>query len=344
MEHPTSRSCADCAKDISAAHFNAQRCDGCRAYRRATHRTKYEYVCAHCETSFRTETKGQRFCTYRCRGAADRLQVTERQCIVCDRSYQRRSALVCSRACEQWERRYRGLGLKPSRSCASCGERLSGVPGNRLVKYCGRKCAIAAASAIRRGDRQPLVRQLACLACGSKIDQTRPISARYCDHRCFDRAARHIRRARQRGGPSEQFSPLAIFERDGWICHICNKPIDRHLKGRQPMVASLDHLIPVSHPLFPGHLASNVAAAHLSCNIAKRDRVTVEDVELHRQLANLPCAILASTVIGGRQVTCRRGHLFDERNTRVRTDGRRACRRCDQDGQNRRRREARVSS
>lgn len=81
----------------------------------------------------------------------------------------------------------------------------------------------------------------------------------------------HARVARRRKlikeGTVEKFTRLEIFERDGWICHICKDPVDKTLSGRSPMGATIDHLI----SLFDGgeHSKANVALAHNSCN-AKR--------------------------------------------------------------------------
>lgn len=85
--------------------------------------------------------------------------------------------------------------------------------------------------------------------------------------------ARHARRQRMVGpdGTVERVDPVAIFERDRWVCQLCVKPIDPALGHPDPMSASLDHRI----PLIAGgtHVEANVQASHLRCNIIKSGRV-----------------------------------------------------------------------
>lgn len=106
----------------------------------------------------------------------------------------------------------------------------------------------------------------------------------YCSPRCRRVVKDHNRRTRKLGGVVETISLVAIFDRDGWRCHLCGEDVDRELSGHDPGMASLDHIIPVSDPSYPGHTAANVALAHLRCNMDKGNRVTEADWELHRRL------------------------------------------------------------
>ncbi len=83
---------------------------------------------------------------------------------------------------------------------------------------------------------------------------------------------RHARRVRMVGpdGTIERIDPLAIYERDGWVCGLCHEPIDRALKHPDMRSASLDHIIPLAAN--GTHTSGNVQAAHLICNIAKGAR------------------------------------------------------------------------
>jgi len=80
-------------------------------------------------------------------------------------------------------------------------------------------------------------------------------------------ASRHRRRARLKGGKTEKFFALEIFERDNWICALCKNPIDKNLKAPNPMSVSLDHTKPIAKG--GGHTRENVQTAHLSCNQKK---------------------------------------------------------------------------
>lgn len=66
------------------------------------------------------------------------------------------------------------------------------------------------------------------------------------------------------GAETEKFIEREIFERDGWMCGICGKPINGTLKQPSRQRVSLDHIVPVSKG--GSHTRSNVQAAHLSCN------------------------------------------------------------------------------
>lgn len=73
----------------------------------------------------------------------------------------------------------------------------------------------------------------------------------------------------------EDIIHLEVFERDEWICHLCNGKIDRNLRGDAWMRATLDHVV----PLCKGgtHTYDNVKASHWRCNMEKGDRLTSDD-------------------------------------------------------------------
>ncbi|MEV1331137.1 HNH endonuclease signature motif containing protein [Micromonospora costi] len=63
---------------------------------------------------------------------------------------------------------------------------------------------------------------------------------------------------------------MAIYERDGWACWLCEEPVDRHLIGTlDHWRPSLDHVIPKSQggPDDP----SNLRLAHWWCNSVRTD-------------------------------------------------------------------------
>lgn len=65
-----------------------------------------------------------------------------------------------------------------------------------------------------------------------------------------------------------------IADRDGGTCHICKAAVDMAARWPDPLSASLDHVVPLSRGGI--HDPSNVRLAHLSCNVAKGNRVTEE--------------------------------------------------------------------
>lgn len=88
------------------------------------------------------------------------------------------------------------------------------------------------------------------------------------------RAHYQKRRALKQAVPSAYIVSGEIFERDGWRCGLCGEGIDPAAAYPDPLSASLDHVVPLS--LGGHHVPGNVQAAHLSCNVRKGNRVSVD--------------------------------------------------------------------
>jgi hypothetical protein len=65
---------------------------------------------------------------------------------------------------------------------------------------------------------------------------------------------------------------VVIYERDQWICQLCDKPIDRELRYPDLMCASIDHVIPVS--MGGPNSAENLQATHYLCNTSVGNKKT----------------------------------------------------------------------
>lgn len=61
-----------------------------------------------------------------------------------------------------------------------------------------------------------------------------------------------------------------IFERDGWICQLCNEPISPEVRFPGPASATIDHIVPIS--LGGDDTPANVQAAHYRCNASKGNK------------------------------------------------------------------------
>jgi hypothetical protein len=161
----------------------------------------------------------------------------------------------------------------------------------------------------------------------------RALGSLYCSRDCATNVMAQRRRAARQGKPVHRIRPADIFERDDWVCHLCTRPIDRVQRGKHPLAPALDHLIPVAHPDYPGHIAANLAAAHWACNTAKGARVTADDFALYARLA---VGMPPGEPVARRHWTrsspgthCSFGHEFTEENTYVRPDGKgRQCKKC----------------
>lgn len=213
------------------------------------------------------------------------------------------------------------LPSKPERTCPACA-----------VTYLGHGMACST-QCYRWARKYPgTLVATTCGYCDGPIsDRTR--RALYCSQNCAVMVTIGRRRANRNGQPIHRIRPTDIFERDGWLCHLCAEPIDRTQRDKQPGAPALDHIIAIAHPDYPGHIAANLAAAHWSCNTAKGNRVTLEDFELyHRLLAELPPGVPVKRrpwMGPGPNTHCVDGHEYTKANTYWRPDGvGRQCKEC----------------
>lgn len=75
----------------------------------------------------------------------------------------------------------------------------------------------------------------------------------------------------------ESINALELFERDGWICYICEEKIDKHVRYPSWWCATIDHKKPISRG--GTHTYDNCATAHLKCNQDKADSFLVVDCQ-----------------------------------------------------------------
>ena len=182
-----------------------------------------------------------------------------------------------------------GVGMQKSRSslpqgkarCHAC-RRQHGTYSSYASRGCRcDECRAAARSynAARYVEQVPTAGR--CSQCGEPKWSKR---ARLCAN-CRDERKRakrhrisHERRAAKYGVDAERFSPLEVFQRDKWRCHLCGKKVPRTATAPDPRAPSLDHVVPLA--LGGTHTRANVALAHLGCNIAKGTRPAGEQLAL----------------------------------------------------------------
>ncbi len=178
---------------------------------------------------------------------------------------------------------------KPPRPVVACG--VCGVAVPYYRRYCSRAHAkefAFAASFARQWYPGGKPREASARKCVSCAIEFRPRNYKTvppiaCSPACArehrrETARRHsrigkaVRRARKRQVPAEPIDPIAIFERDGWLCGICGGPTLKGLRGTTHDDApELDHVIPLSKG--GHHTKANVQCAHRRCNNAKGARV-----------------------------------------------------------------------
>ena len=122
-------------------------------------------------------------------------------------------------------------------------------------------------------SRQP------CVDCGKAVGprQTRTQPAKRCDacrlecKREWQRTCRRRREALVKGARVETIHGIKVFERDGWVCHICGEMTDKERKGtHHPRAPEIDHVVPLSKG--GEHSYANLACAHVRCNRRKSDK------------------------------------------------------------------------
>ena len=146
------------------------------------------------------------------------------------------------------------------RRCVVCGA--TDWPETGMRKHCSGKCQQLT---FRNKGDVPAV--ASCVRCGTDIDlfvassksgRKRRADTLMCRH-C--RAAKHLRHG---------VSVMELFNRDGGDCTICGAPIDLDLRHPDLMSATVDHVIPYAKG--GAHDISNLALAHLTCNVTKQAR------------------------------------------------------------------------
>lgn len=175
----------------------------------------------------------------------------------------RYAGLFCSLACrDQWRK---STGNNGAPSAAAIAASVLAKKGRRA------KARVKLRRAVRGTHGHTWIAG-PCDRCGTPFLALRKGSepARFCSNRCSKRASASRRRARERTAEVEPYSRFAIFERDGWRCHICRRKVRRTAVVPHPLAPTIDHLLPLAKG--GSDTAVNVATAHFLCNSIKGER------------------------------------------------------------------------
>lgn len=222
----------------------------CRAAQAKRQPPRPKRSCVHC---------GKDFAPYNLSAAQRRIGHVQRCCSnACARSAKRKYA---SRSEQKRAYRARKRARRPKPPPTFCKTCNQPNPPNRRV-FCCLDC-----------DRASRMVDSECRECGAGFRDLP--SRRFCSPACrasFVKATkRHRDKARHLGIAYENFSPTAVFERDGWRCKICGVMTTGRSKPGEwdPLAASLDHIRPTSRR--GEHTMANTRCAHRICNAKKRD-------------------------------------------------------------------------
>jgi len=224
-----------------------------------------ESSCERCAESFPSR-EGKRFCSERCRRRAerDRLRIRKRDAARSTRAELRaiRPCLGCGSTdgLDWWVGRMEHPGAASSR-CHTCylaymRERYRANPSRRTRP---------------RAPRAPRPRQtITCSGCGIQF-QRRNQNDRCSSCAAMARSESESRRRTVIARGDNSIGWRSVGERDGWKCHLCGKAVLTVAgTAKQPMGATVDHLIPIAHG--GEHVWSNVGLAHRACNVSRGAR------------------------------------------------------------------------
>lgn len=225
---------------------------------------------------------------YRKFGTTDKLKTSrksyDKTCAICGISFVAKSAAAkyCGSKCRVLAR----PGLPPL-YCADCSKRIpnsktSAPQGKARCSDCingGRGYYID-----ERGGRWSHGGSAYSVGCRCSVCQDAQADAmrRYKKKVRVERGVspstlfkRHYRErtgVRYRMAPSDWIDPkvrVEIYERDGWVCHLCDDPVDCVADFNDDFAPSLDHLKPRSKG--GSDDPKNLKTAHRLCNSRRRD-------------------------------------------------------------------------
>ncbi len=238
--------------------------------------------CAACGAAYQSNQPAKATCSTRCKSKGKRQRqgrfatytlahagAYEAQCQGCRQTFvahPKVRTIYCSRECY-----YSGRRTRPPARCAilfgicvGCGALFT---SRRPRRTCSEGCATAHQRCGARRyaqhrwrTRNPLT-PTPCEGCGVAFVREGQGPKRYCSPACRPEYPYSVS-SRQR---------QMVYERDGWMCGLCRRPIDATLDPSDALAVTLDHVWPRS--LGGDDSDANLQAAHRVCNSVKGNRV-----------------------------------------------------------------------
>jgi hypothetical protein len=213
------------------------------------------------------------------------------QCKICDQGfYPKRTNHTdcCSRDCGfkyaaflRVARKTRlrvSFTIKRTQACEVC---FKWMPfGTRTdKKVCSDKC-LKQKARVRSYERSKALftsKDFTCEECGTKVTRNYGNkNSKYCSKPCSRKAHNRTKRKKERSlgyrGLSKTVNPNVVFDRDGWICQMCNTDTPRLKRSTYDNDApELDHIIPLSKG--GDHSYENTQCLCRQCNASKSDKI-----------------------------------------------------------------------
>lgn len=245
--------------------------------------------CAECGRSFETRRLHQRFCTQLCqrreqsrRHRAEGRHLKWMRCDNCNKWFRGDSSIkqddehkrrycssICQAEAKRWTLRKVFSMPIPWADCEECGCRFVSHRGRSRCDACW--------------IESPPVNTTwfcgYCRECGSPFVTKRRGPHLFCSRQCKTNAHRQRHMARKRAGFVERVFRRKVFERDAWICQLCNKPTSsKRWQPDDPLAPTIDHIIPLAKG--GDHSYANTQCAHAICNSRKQDQIEAEQHQL----------------------------------------------------------------
>lgn len=188
--------------------------------------------------------------SHRARVIKNRPKIEHKSCVRCGNElrYSRNEEPVC-RAC------YNAHRL--DRRAEAAAER------HRRENTVRARAERRAADALAGTTSPRIFVQGACMCCGEQfLAASFTAEARFCSARCS-------RRWHRKAGGVKGYTRLAVFERDGYTCHLCGGACDPGATVPHLTAPTVDHIVPRSKG--GGHDADNLKTAHYICNVLRGD-------------------------------------------------------------------------
>lgn len=212
-----------------------------------------QQTCLQCSGSLVRKSRGRPslYCSDRCRRLADTARqafasAAERSaliCIQCEGSFsgRRKDQKFCSGECRVDHNNEKQKEARPTRPCGDCGQPITRRTRRKLCEEC-------------------------------RVEHAEAQRLRHIGHT-------HRRRLHP-DARFEPFDPIVLFDKEGWICWVCDFPVSPDTKYPNPACPSVDHVTPLS--LGGDHTLENSRLAHFSCNSRRGNRVTWTTTEADR--------------------------------------------------------------
>ena len=197
-----------------------------------------------------------------------------------------RPALYCSRSCgrafNEKQRTARYLEQNPDiiRNCVTCGvEFHTRMKSQRFCSYDCRQAGYRVEGFAKRAETKKTSYEYDCDMCGEKIIRSIPLGGKRRYHPdCAKKSqqANYRKKTVKRQGivkPAYIWHEL-VLETYGFICYLCDSPIDMKLPRTSKRGATIDHVVPISRGGVDE--LENLRLVHWECNNRKSNKLVEE--------------------------------------------------------------------